>query len=160
MIDPLIQLMLITRDLLTYDEQLIKKGRINEKMALSTIGYIAVDALAPAQPLSRADKYDGETEVMNYNQSYRLPVTVDFYGTNAADNAAKFSVLIGSHIAQDLQVKYGIRVGAATGITDVKALTGQQYINRLQVELVMHYTQQLNVDVLRIDSAPIKEVIT
>lgn len=157
-IDPLISLMLIVRDLLSHDEELILKGRANEEQILSSTNYIAVDALAPAQPLSRSDNYDGEAEVATYAQSYRQPVTVDFYGDDAATNATRFSVLLGSYLARDLQVKYGIRAGAVTGVTDLKNLTGQQYGNRLQVELVIHYTQTVNVDLMRIDSAPIEVI--
>lgn len=157
--DPLIQVMLIVRDLLNHPENLIHKGRVNEVMALSSDDNIAVDALAPAQPLTKSTAYDGVTEVMTYGQLYRLPVTIDFYGTNAHANANRFAVLATSHISQDLQKIRGARIGSVTGVTDVKALTGQQYINRLQVELTIHYTQQVNVNVLRIDSVPI-EVIT
>lgn len=159
MIDPLIQTMRYLRDLLGYDEQLIKKGRINEQSANSKIGYIAVDALAPAQPTTRSEKYDGVAEVMTYCQTHRLPITIDFYGQPAYENATKLTVLTSSHIAQWLQKKYNIRVGSPSGITDVKALTGQQYVNRMQIELILHYTQCVEVDVLRIEKAPF-EVIT
>lgn len=159
MIDPLIQLMLFVRDLLSHDEDLIKKGRLNKIQMLSTLNYIAVDAIAPAQTIARSDAYNGTSEVMTYSQQYRMPVTVDFYGKDAHANAARFAVLIGSHIAQQLQKRYTLRVGSTSGVTDVKALTGQQYVNRVQVALTLHYTQHVDVDVLRIDTAPI-EVIT
>lgn len=158
MIDPLIQLMRFTRDLLGHDESLIKKGRLNEAQALDTTPYIAVDAIAPATPITRGDAYDGVAEVMTYHTEYRMPATLDFYGTNAHANASKFAVLVNSHASQSLQKRYTLRVGATSGVTDIKALTGQKYVNRVQVAVTLRYTQHVDVNVLRIDSAPIEVI--
>jgi hypothetical protein len=47
-------------------------------------------------------------------------------------------------------------VGGVNQITDVKALTGQQYGNRVQVELVIQYSPSITLDVLRIDTAVVE----
>lgn len=154
--NPLIELAKFTRDLLPYNEQLIRIGRQNFERADFETNYIVVDGLGPIQPLARGQKYDGTAEQMSYSVRQQKPCTMDFYGPGAYDNAERFQLLLRSQQSHDLQHDLGITVNAVNAITDVKALTGQQYGNRVQIELNMNYTVSADVDTLRIDTAQIE----
>jgi len=69
------------RDLLTYDEQLIRIGRQNYDITDFTIGYIGVDSLGSARRLASGEKFDGTLEQMTYQQQWQAPVTVLFMET-------------------------------------------------------------------------------
>jgi hypothetical protein len=144
---------LFIRDLLTYDEQLIRIGRQNYDITDFTIGYIGVDSLGPARRLASGEKYDGTLERMTYQQQWIAPVTVSFYGSSAWDTATTFALLIQSQKSLELQESAGIGVFQATALTDVKMLTGQQYGERQEITLNIRYATTANVDTLRIDTA-------
>src|SRR5699024_2968899 len=132
----LILLARVVRDLLPHPEELIQFGRINDERESFDTNYIVIDSLAPGQPLARGEKYDGDAEELTLSSRVRQPVTIDFFGVNAYTNAEKLQLLLKSDKALDLQEQHFITVGGVTQITDVKALTGQQYGNRVQVELI------------------------
>jgi len=144
---------LFIRDLLTYDEQLIRIGRQNYDITDFTIGYIGVDSLGPARRLASGEKYDGTLERMTYQQQWIAPVTVSFYGDDAWDTATTFALLIQSQKSLELQEAAGIGVFQATALTDVKMLTGQQYGERQELTLNIRYATSVNVGTLRIDTA-------
>jgi hypothetical protein len=64
---------LFVRDLLGYNEQLIRIGRQNYDIDDFTIGYIGVDSLGAAQRLASGEKYDGNTERMSFQQQWQAP---------------------------------------------------------------------------------------
>ena len=144
---------LFIRDLLTYDEQLIRIGRQNYDITDFTIGYIGVDSLGPARRLASGEKYDGTLERMTYQQQWIAPVTVSFYGDDAWDTATTFALLIQSQKSLELQEAAGIGVFQATALTDVKMLIGQQYGERQELTLNIRYATSVNVGTLRIDTA-------
>jgi len=152
----LILLARVVRDLLPHPEDMIKFGRLNEERESFEEDYIVVDALAPGQPLTRGQRYDGDAEELTLSTRMRQPVTIDFFGTSAYTNAEKLQLLLKSDKALDLQEQYAITVGGVNQITDVKALTGQQYGNRVQVELTIQYSPSVVLDVLRIDTAVVE----
>jgi hypothetical protein len=152
----LIMLARVVRDLLPHPEELIKIGREGITRDQFDTDYIAIDSLAPAQPIARGKSYDGIAEKLTISSRMRQAVTLDFYGTNAYTNAEKLQLLLKSDKALDLQEKYFITVGAVSQVTDVKALTGQQYGNRVQVELTIQYSPSVVLDVLRIDTAVVE----
>lgn len=156
--NPLIQLQKFIRDLLTYNEQLIKRGRTNFEEADFETAYIVVDVLGESTPITRSESFDDVAEVMTYARRFRIPATVDFYGneTTAHSNAQRFMLLLSSQLASDLQYQHGITVHAPSGITDVKNLTGQQYGERLQISVVLHYNAVETVNTLRIDTAQLE----
>ena len=78
---------LFIRDLLTYDEQLIRIGRQNYDIDDFAIGYIGVDSLGAARRLASGEKYDGTLEQMTYQQQWQAPVTLSFYGSDAWSTA-------------------------------------------------------------------------
>lgn len=145
--------MLVIRDLLNHDEKNIKLGRINESQAKGTTDYIVVDSISASQPITKSKAYNGDTEKLKVSSGNRMPITVDFYGTNAYTNANKFQILLKTDKARWLQKDYKISIGAVSGITDVKQLTGQQYTNRYQVSLMVTYTESVVIGLLRIDTA-------
>lgn len=154
----LILLARVIRDLLPYPEDLIRFGRLNDEREWFNGDYIVIDALAPGQPLARGERYDGTAEELTLSSRMRLPVTIDFFGTNAYNNAEKLQLLLNSDKARDLQEQYKVTVGGISQMTDVKALTGQQYGNRVQVELVIQYSPSIVLDVLRIDTAVVETI--
>ncbi len=148
---------MFVRDLLDYDEQLIKIGRLGEEIDDFTINYIGVDALGASLRLASGQKYDNEE--MSYGQQWIAPVTLSFYGDEAWDNATRFSLLIPSQKSFELQQSLKIGVFQASQITDVKILTGQQYGNRYELTLNVQYSIGALVETLRIDTARL-ELIT
>lgn len=153
--DPIVQLMLIIRDLLGVSESLIKRGRINEVQEDFVTSYIAVDTLAPAVPVSQIKSYNGATEKATHGGLFSQPVTIDFYGKDAYTNAYTFHAMLKSQQAIEEQKKRGITTLAVSSITDVKQLTGHQYSNQYQAELRIMFSTAAKQDILRIDTADI-----
>lgn len=153
--EPIIRLMLFIRDLLDYDEQLIKRGRVNEEQENSETDYIAVDSLAPAQPISQREFYDGDNEKMTYGTKWRQVFTINFYGLGAYVNASKLQLLIKSQPSIFKQFQHKITVCNVSQLTDVKQLTGQQYVNRFELELAINYDTEVDIDILRIDKVSV-----
>lgn len=146
----------IIRDLLDYPEGLIKLGRLDDQRKDFDTDYIVVDSLAPGQPVATGQRYDGDAERLTHSARVRQPITIDFFGVNAYTNAQTLQLLLKSDKAIMLQQQFGVTMGSFQQITDVKALTGQQYGNRYQAELVIHYSPSITLDVLRIDEAVIE----
>ena len=144
------------RDLLDYDESLIRVGRQGSDIEYFTIDYIVVDILGQAQRLASGQTYNGETESMQYAQQWTAPVTVSFYGDSAWDNANEFSLLIQSQKSLEAQERLKISVYQMGGLTDVKLLTGIQYGNRFDASLNIQYSTFANVDTKRIDTERIE----
>lgn len=147
---------LFTRDLLTYDEALIKIGRQGDDIIDFTIGYIAIDTLGQSQRLASGETYDETAEVMNYAIQWSSPVTISFYGTGAWQRANDFTMLLKSQKALELQDSLGVAIHKVSGLTDVKMLTGQQYGERYEIALNVQYSTGINVETLRIDTEQIE----
>lgn len=144
---------LFVRDLLACDEQLIRIGRQNYDISDFAIGYVGVDSLGPARRLASGEKYDGILEQMTYQQQWIAPVTISFYGDDAWAAATNFALLIQSQRSLELQESLGIGAFQASGLTDVKMLTGKQYGERQELTLNICYATTANVVTLRIDTA-------
>ena len=147
------KLALFTRDVLSYDENLIRIGRQNFQRKEFEEDYIVVDGIGASTPTGRIESYDGDTEVQSIGVRSTKPCTLDFYGDNAFTNAAEFRLSLRTQLAYELQKDLGIGVYGVSTETDVKALTGQQYGNRVQLELNVQYCETIDVDTLRIDEA-------
>ena len=152
---PLTKLQLIILDLLDYNEQLIKRAEVNDVRLDGETDYIVVNSLSPAQARTKGSQYDGEEEKLTLSSGYRMPVTVDFYGTGAYTNANKFQLMLKTDKARELQIVNQITVTAVSDIADVKQLTGQQYVNRYQITLNLLYNESVVLDTLRIDESQI-----
>jgi hypothetical protein len=144
------------RDLLAYDEQLIRVGRQGYDIDDFTIGYIAVDTLGPAQRLGGGEVFDPVAEVMEYQEQWRAPVTISFFGDGAWQRATDFSLLLRSQKAYELQDLLGIGVYLTSGLTDVKMLTGQQYGERQELTVNVQHSSGINISTLRIDTEQIE----
>ena len=147
---------LFVRDLLGYNEQLIRIGRQNYDIDDFSVGYIGVDSLGAAQRLASGEKYDGTTEQMSFQQQWQAPVTLSFYGAAAWATATRFGLLIQSQASLELQESLGLGVYQASGLTDVKMLTGQQYGERQELTLNVRYATAVDIDTLRIDTAELE----
>lgn len=150
------QTAIFVRDLLNYDEQLIRVGRMDFDIEDFTSAYIGVDGLGQAQRLASGQGYDGTGEVMTHSQNWRAPVTVSFYGDGAWARANKFALLIASQKSFELQRAQGIGVMQASGITDVKILAGAQYGERQELTLNVLYAVSEEVETKRIDTAQLE----
>lgn len=150
----LIQIAIYVRDLLDYDESLIKFGRYNGELDGTDTGYIVVDELASV-PAGRTEVFDEDAESMEYGRQMVGDFTVNFYGDDAYTNAKQFQILGMSQAGYELQRDLGIAVYHPTNATDLKFLSGTQYANRYEVELKVQYRESVAVDTLRIDTAEI-----
>lgn len=157
MIDPVyIALMRFIRDLLPHPESFIKAGRQNFDRTHFEQPYIVVDSLAGDVPLTSSESYDGGTEQMTYAEYVSRPITFDFYGPTAVDLCRRFRLLARSESSLQLQQSLGVTVWHPGAATDVKALTGQQYGERMQLQCQVHYCPSVVVDILRIDTAQLR----
>lgn len=141
------------RDLMGVSETLVKLGRVNFERKDFETEYIVIDSLTGDIPLASSTSFDDVGEVMEYSSLIKKAFVVDFYGENAYSNANKFQLMVRSQKSSDLQDLYKISVYGITAITDVKALTGQQYGNRVQCELMVQFNNSIEVETLRIDEA-------
>ena len=144
---------LFIRDLLDYNEQLIRIGRKNFDIEDFTIPYIGLDSLGAARRLASGERYNGTIEQMTYQQQWQAPVTLSFYGTSAWATATRFALLIQSQKSLELQESLGLGVYQASSLTDVKMLTGQQYGERQELTINVRYATYADIDTLRIDTA-------
>jgi len=147
---------LVVRDLLAYDEQLIKIGRQNFERKQLEMDYIVIDSLAPMQRVASSKVFDDVNEIMSYDALMSGRLTVDFYGLAAYTNATRLSLLMNSQKALELKDSNGITLCQATGITDVKALIGQQYGERVQIEVTAFISISASEPILRIDTPKIQ----
>lgn len=152
----LIQLARLTRDLMAHPEQYIKIGRQNFDRQQFELPYIVIDSLAGDIPLASSESFDGDAEEMTYSELVSHPVTFDFYGPTAHDLCRKFRLLARSQASLELQQALGFTLWHPAAATDVKALTGQQYGERMQLECQVHYSPALTLETLRIDTAQIR----
>jgi len=155
--DPLyIALMRFVRDLLSHPEEFIKAGRQNFDRQHFEQPFIVVDSVAGDRPFSSDQQYDGDTEQMVYSERVSRFVTFDFYGPDAPVTAQRFRLLCRSEASLELQQSLAITLWHPSSMTDVKALTGQQYGERMQLECQVHYCPSVVVDILRIDTAQLR----
>jgi hypothetical protein len=147
---------LLVRDLMGYNEQLIRVGRQNFQRADFETAYVVVDELVAATRVGNMETFDGNTEVLSIGAMWRGTVTLDFYGDDAYTRAIEFSLRAKSQAAYELKRTLGINAYHASGPTDLKALTGQQYGERVQLEMVVEVSSDVTIDTLRIDTAQIR----
>jgi len=146
-------LAIFIRDLLALPESTINIGRQNFRRDDFTSLQIVVDTLGQSIPLSRTESFNGTTEKIEYAQQWQSPCTVNFYGDGAFSTATDFLLKIQSQPGYELQRDNGITIFEAGSLTDVKALTGEQYSERFELGLNVQFTMSAEIDTLRIDTA-------
>lgn len=159
--DPILRLLArYTKALLSIStEAQIVQGRDGQDRHDYDSDLIVIDNLGPDQALATGQSFDGTAEVMTHTEIARRTVTLDFYGPNAHTRAAAFRLLVPTESSRRLQESLGLMVGHPTGITDVKALTGEQWQNRLQIGLSIGYSRSVEISTLRIDTAELAPVL-
>ncbi|ARJ43303.1 hypothetical protein B1H58_15520 [Pantoea alhagi] len=140
------------RDLLSYDEQLIKFDRQNVIATDFETSYIIVNGSLPQTVLARGQHFNGTTEVMTYTAAVSHAVVLEFYGSNAYTNAQAFMMLSESQRANELRRKNALTIMAVSNITDVGQLLGQSHGNRVHLSFNVQYAPAHDVQTLRIDT--------
>lgn len=140
------------RDLLDYDENLIQFDRKNTQQSDTVTGYIVVNGSGIQNVLNHGSSYDGDAEIMEYSKSESRLITLEFYGTDAYENAELFSLLNQSQKAREVSRGLGLTIYNVSQATDVKQLLGYQYGNRVHVDFNIQYCPSVAVDVLRVDA--------
>lgn len=140
------------RDLLSYDEQLIKFDRQNVIATDFETSYIIVNGSLPQAVLARGQRFNGVTEVMTYTAAVSHAVVLEFYGDNAYVNAQAFMMLSESQRANELRRKNSLTIMAVSNITDVGQLLGQSHGNRVHLSFNVQYAPAHDVQTLRIDT--------
>lgn len=154
---PLKSLALLLRDLLQVKEDVINFGRINHyKDDYDTLA-IVIDNLGTSTFLGRQQSF--KDEKMIFNQSWRCPVTIDFYGDKSFEISNIFSLLINSQVCYELERKYKIKLYNVSTITNLKNLVGSQYVERYQIELNLLYTTEYKVAILNINEVLIEPLL-
>lgn len=140
------------RDLLDYDESLIKFDRRNTQQEDLVTDYIVVNSSAIQNKLSHGKSYNGDTEIMTYSSSDQQAITLEFYGDNAYQNAELFSILNDSQKAKEVSRTLGLTIYKISNVTDVRQIMGYQYGNRVHVEFNIQYCPNVAVSLLRVDT--------
>jgi len=151
--DVLTSTAIFVRDLLDYDEQLIRIGRLNFELDGLESNYIAVDSISPSIRLGSGQFFDATNEVMEYQEQWRAQIILSFYGSAAHTNVNNFRLYLQSQASIELQQTLSIAVFKGSSLTDIKILTGQNYNNRLDLTLNVEYSISANIATLRIDTA-------
>lgn len=140
------------RDLLGYDEQLIKFDRRNVQASDFSTSYIVVNGSLPQSVLARGPRFNGDAEVMTYSASVSHAIVLEFYGDEAYRNAENFLMLNDSQAAKELRRKHAITIMAVSNIIDVGQLLGQSHGNRVHLTFNVQYAPARDVQTLRIDT--------
>lgn len=140
------------RDLLDYDEQLIKFDRRNVQAHDFSTSYIVVSGSLPQSVLARGQLFNGNTEVMTYSASVSHAIVLEFYGDKAYVNAEDFLMLSGCQRANELRRTNALTIMAVSNITDVGQLLGQTHGNRVHLSFNVQYAPAHDVQTLRIDT--------
>lgn len=148
------------RDLLGVTEgSVVFLGRVNVPRDDTVALQIAVDQLAPSNPLTDSSKYNGHSEVMTMCQMWRAPMTIDFMGSQGYNEAIRFMALSRHQKGYEIKQALGIDVHLASGLQDIKILQGEQYTERFQLEVNMIFNIVVDVETLRIDEAQFNEFL-
>ncbi|MBP2156865.1 phage neck terminator protein [Erwinia rhapontici] len=140
------------RDLLVYDEQLIKFDRKNIISSDFAASYIVVNGSLPQSVLARGQRFNGVTEVMKYTSAVSHSIVLEFYGDKAYSNAEDYLVLSTSQKANELRRKNRLTIMSVSNITDVGQLLGQSHGNRVHLSFNVQYAPSRDVQTLRIDT--------
>ncbi|MES3469608.1 phage neck terminator protein [Citrobacter europaeus] len=140
------------RDLLDYDEQLIKFDRRNVQASDFSTSYIVVNGSLPQSVLARGQRFNGEAEVMTYSASVSHAIVLEFYGDEAYSNAENFLMLSYSQAANELRRTHSLTIMAVSNIIDVGQLLGQSHGNRVHLSFNVQYAPARDVQTLRIDT--------
>lgn len=146
----------VVRDLLGYDEQLIRLGRENYTRDDYDAGLIVVDATTASTRAANLESFDGDTEQLSIGEIVNADVTLDFYGDGAYGRAREVELRLRSQDAYDLAKANGVHIKPPRTLTDVKALTGGDYSDRWQLEMAVQYSPEIVIDTRRIDDAQIE----
>lgn len=155
MTTPIISVAKFTRDLLGVGEQLIRLGRHNFTQDEMTRQYIVIDVLSLVR-VSESESFDGDAEKVSYGDIWRGTFTLDFYGTDAYNRAKEYGRLARSQAAAELKRTLGLTIYRASNAQNVAQLTGQQYGERWQIEMVVDVSESTLVSTLRIDEAQLQ----
>ncbi|EAA7554723.1 hypothetical protein LO27_22455 [Salmonella enterica] len=140
------------RDLLDYDEQLIKFDRRNVQASDFSTGYIVVNGSLPQSVMARGQRFNGDAEVMTYSASVSHSIVLEFYGDKAYVNAESFLMLSESQYANELRRTHSLTIMAVSNIIDVGQLLGQSHGNRVHLSFNVQYAPRRDVQTLRIDT--------
>lgn len=140
-----------TETLLAHNPALIVLGRDNVDKKNSTSDYIAIDELVSI-PSGAAQSFDDVEEEQQFSVQMKGSFTLNFYGTNARVNAAKWIALHGSQSSYELQRDLGFAVYHATSFRNLKSLEGSQYKNRYEIEVSLYFNETTTIETLRIDT--------
>lgn len=137
----------------------IKKARSNHKNTNFNNPLILIDNLGNAQKVASSSDFDGTNEVMTYADFYKQSFTFDFYGTDAYSLATRFIALLRSQRGYDLQQSNKLTFHNVSSITNLRQLTGSEYFNRCQIEVSVSYSDNVDIDTLRIDTLNIANIL-
>lgn len=143
------------RDLLEYNEQLIKFDRRNTQKEDLDTNYIVVNSSSPQNSLSKGATYNSDNEIMTYSSSEQQSITLEFYGKDAYTNASLFSSLSKSQKAKELSSNLDFTIYNVSNTADVRQIMGYQYGNRVHIEFNIQYCPSTNVETLRVDEVPL-----
>jgi len=140
------------KEILTYDESKIIIARTDYIGVDFNDDIIVIDMLN-ASPVGRSNSFDGDNEKMDYVVKNKAVFTIDFYGESALLNGNTFIARLNSQLAYEFARDNQIEVYHNTSLINIKKLQGKTTYDRYQVEIMVKYSEQLQDDVRRIDTA-------
>lgn len=148
----LVQMQRFIRDLLDYDEQLIRKGHLNYTRKNFETAFIVVDKLGGSENLSNGKIFDGDNEKLTPHSLDQDEITVRFYGDGAFARGTTFRQMVKVQDSLELQQTLGITVYNPTGLIDVNKLTGQQYGNCYELSMKVSFNVSITIDTLKLET--------
>ena len=115
-----------------------------------------IDIIPSSSLVSAGQKFDGVNETTNFIELWRHDVTIDVYGQDAWQDALTLSSLFRSQLATDAKTSLGLTSFVVSSKTDLKELTGSQYINRVQLGCVVQNCEVVEIETLRIDAVQLR----
>lgn len=134
----------------------VKKARANHKKTDFSKGLILVDNLGVALKYGTSDDFDYNNEIKSYNSFYKQVFTFDFYGDNAYELATRFIALLRTQRSYDLQTERGLKFYYPTNLVRLDDKIGETYFKRYQTEVEVLYSDNVELETLRIDTAQIE----
>ena len=141
------------QDVLAESDETVIIGRDNFIQDNYSTDRIYTDSLAPRQNLGSSEVFDSVAENMKYKTTYKQIFTVDFVGPNAETNANNFINLQSSERGVLSRETNQFNVLLGNNLTNIKDQKGNEYYNRYQLEIMVIFTEETQIDVPRFDEA-------
>lgn len=140
--------------LLPFDNKVIVIENTNFNKINDSDNLIVVGELA-SNVESNSFNFEGENDIEDQVAFMKGSFLINFYGENARQNAYYFTNASKSQLGYELQRDLNISMYRPKSITNLTGLEGNHFKKRYEVEVIIRYTENLNIDTLNIETTEI-----